>query len=181
MKYDPVNDCAKQLRQSMSEIDFELDDKFCDETDLRNSYYNMKIPQVLLRFLSVLLNFDEKNFIETASNMSEVNNEDSAKNDNVTMVTKIYSFFQQMYYLRHGCMKLTPLHVMTALSIHGICKCKYLLTSLNHLGFCIGYDEVMRIRQALASLTIESSENNVILPYHFNFDKFTFVAFDTIS
>ena len=43
-------DCAKLIKESLEEVDFDLDDKFCDGIDLETSWKNMKIPEPLLIF-----------------------------------------------------------------------------------------------------------------------------------
>lgn len=69
----------------------------------------------------------------------------------------------------------------TAIFIHSICKSAEIIKSLNRLGLCASYDEVLQHRTRLASYTVESCENNVPTPRHFDRKLFTFGAFDNFD
>ena len=47
---DPISKCAKILKQSLKETDFDLENRFYDENDLRFSWDNMKIPECFSKF-----------------------------------------------------------------------------------------------------------------------------------
>lgn len=86
-----------------------------------------------------------------------------------------------MYFIMHGGRKRTPLHVMTGLTVHAVCKSSALIKSLNRTGVSISYDEVQRCRTSLASFTVESCKSIVPLPSHFEPSKFTTAAFDNFD
>lgn len=69
---------------------------------------------------------------------------------------------------------------MNAQAIHETCRSKTLITSFNHLGLCVGYDEVLRHHCALAQLTVGQS-GDVPLPSHFSPDMYTISAFDNFD
>jgi len=43
--------CAARIRQALLDFDFDLQDKFCDSVDLKESWNDMKIPDEVLTFL----------------------------------------------------------------------------------------------------------------------------------
>ena len=49
-EHDAINDCAKILRSSLLNVDFGLQDKFCDAQDLESAWNGTKVPEDLLRF-----------------------------------------------------------------------------------------------------------------------------------
>ena len=46
-----IIECANILEESLEQIDFDLEDKFCDENDLRSAWNDMKMPNAFLLFL----------------------------------------------------------------------------------------------------------------------------------
>ena len=72
----------------------------------------------------------------------------------------------------------TPLHLMCAEVIHAICKSKTLITSLNHLGMSVSYDEILRFQNDLADLVCKTGTDDVPLPSHLNSKNFTTASFD---
>ena len=63
---DVVRQCAEMIRESLSALDFDLQDRFCDAHDLETASANIKIPTPLLNFFAALYNFDAGSF-ESAS------------------------------------------------------------------------------------------------------------------
>ena len=84
---DIVTECAKMLRQSLKETDFDLQDKFYDASDLETSWKSMNIPEPLLNFLSVLYNFDPCDFKETDE--SDGSNDESDDDSNIDEETLV--------------------------------------------------------------------------------------------
>lgn len=59
---DVLKESAKILQKSLFNVDFDLNDKFCDETNLRHSWDNMRIPQPLLIFFQSFLTLTKISF-----------------------------------------------------------------------------------------------------------------------
>lgn len=66
-----------------------------------------------------------------------------------------------IYYVIPNGRRKTPLHTLNGIAVHDACRNSLLIKSLNHLGCCISYDEVLRIRKDLATYTVQSCETNV--------------------
>lgn len=77
--------------------------------------------------------------------------------------------------------KKTLLHTMIGEAIHEKCKSKTLITSLNHLGVSVSYNEVIRHHQSLAQYALKQSPNEVLIPSHFKTDSYTIGAFDNFD
>ena len=67
---------------------------------------------------------------------------------------------------------------MNSEAIYESCKSATLITSFNHLGLCISYQELMRHQTDMATYSVESSKDTVPFPSHFNSSMFTMAAFD---
>lgn len=193
-----ITECAKSLRATILKEDFDLQDKFCDSTDLKESWSNMKIPETFVSFFAALFDISHSKFSQSLEfyDMKEgdeegVEEEEDDNEPDMSMadetedkpiprlrILKIKSLYQIMYYIVHAGKKKTPLHMMTAISVHAISKSASLVKMLNRTGLSISYDEVQRCRTALASYTVESSQGKVPIPAHFDLSKFTTIAFD---
>ena len=56
-----------------------------------------------------------------------------------------------------------------------------MVTILNHGGLSICYDDILRLRTRLALYTKYMSDNDCILPLHFNPDSFVTAALDNLD
>ena len=65
---------------------------------------------------------------------------------------KIRVLHQIIYFNVHNGTKRTPLHILNAQSIHD--KCKELITSFNHYGLAISYNELQRYHNDMASFIV---------------------------
>ena len=165
-------------------VDFDLNDRFCDAKDLEDSWENTKIPEPLLRFFGSLFNFQqEKFYVDSKQDQTDNEDEKPHANSNVSdeKRRKINSLFQIMFYMLHNGCKKTPLHIMNSEAIYDACKSATLITSFNHFGLCTSYDELMRFQNDMASYTIESCDDAVPFPSHFNRSMFTMAAFDNFD
>ena len=50
---DPIQGCAKVIRQSLIAVDFDLQDRFCDANDLKRAWNCTAIPDPLLKFFGI--------------------------------------------------------------------------------------------------------------------------------
>ena len=75
----------------------------------------------------------------------------------------------------------TPLHLLKAEMIHNTCRSKTLITSFNHYGLCVSYDELVRYHNNMASYILSTSANDIPLPSHFDTNIHTVAAFDNFD
>ena len=104
-------------------MNFDLEDRFCDSKDLEMTWKSMEIPKPLLKFFSVLFNFDmsaytnlSKNKDEGHSNISQ-DAEQSAVNDEGSLqkiCTQIQGLTQTLFYITHHGKKRAPMQIMTS-------------------------------------------------------------------
>lgn len=174
---DVIIDSAKQLKSSFRSVDFGLADQFCDEGNLKLSWENMNITDDILKFFSVLFSFD----IEQFKNYSENADTDEESENFRSKFMKIISVYQIMYYIIHGGKRKTPLHVLNGLSIHHTGRSSTLVKSFNHIGVSVGYDDVLRIKNDIASFIVENCGENIPIPSNFHKNKFTTAAFDNFD
>ena len=182
---DPLVQSAKILRDSIMEIDFGLQDKFCDKHDLEKSWENIVIPPPVLTFFAVLFNFDANHFKANIENDDAESDDD----DNIPATDKVsagkqrkmISLLQIMYYILHNGRKRTPLHLMNGQAIHDTCKSSTLIKSFNHFGMCVSYDEILRYHNDMVWLTVESGHDNVPLPSHFSTEDNTSGTLDNFD
>lgn len=71
--------------------------------------------------------------------------------------------------------------MMTAEAVYSTCKSRTLISSLNHFGLAVSYDELLRYHTDMASIINEMSEGKVPLPSHFDPTSFTIGAFDNFD
>ena len=187
---DPVRECALLLRQSLLETDFDLNDRFCDASDLEKSWNKVKIPEPLLKFFATLYNFNADAFdAPTVGQIgtTELNDEidrptlDEPEGVSECKYRQMHALFQTMYYDLYRGRKRTPIHLMNSQAIYDACKSATLITTFNHFGMCSSYDELMRHHNDMASFTIESSNETVPFPNHFESGSFTLGAFDNFD
>lgn len=111
-----IKESAKIIKQSLYQINFDLEDKFCDENNLSIAWDGMQIPSPLLTFFSELFNFNENYFEDSNEQHSDTDEDDplpppkTSKGCSKTKTLKIKSLFQMMYYVMHGGKK--KLHYM---------------------------------------------------------------------
>ena len=180
---DPIKECASIIRQSLLDINFDLQDRFCDAHDLKTSWNAVPIPDPLLKFLATLYNFDLDNF---STGQQVPDDEDDRPPDEQAGISEskcrqMHCLFQIMYHDLHRGRKRTPLHIMNSQAIYDSCKSATLITSFNRFGLCASYDELLRHQSDMASYTVESSSDTVPFPSHFDKTVFTVGAFDNFD
>ena len=94
---------------------------------------------------------------------------------------QVNSLFQIMFYTLNNEKKITPLHIINSEAIYDACKSSTLITSFNHFGLCTSYYELLRFQNDMATFTVESSEETVPFPSHFNREMFTMAAADNFD
>ena len=176
---DSVSDCADILKQSLKDVKYDLQDKFCDENDLKHSWKNINIPEPFLLFFSRLFDIDKD---DLSNNRIDFDFTDSSfKISNEVKLLRIKSLFQVMYHIRYKGTKKTPLHTLIGLFVYNVTKSKNTIMVLNRLGFSISYDDILRIRTRLAMYAKINSQNSIPLPSHFNPESYVTAAFDNFD
>ncbi len=181
---DPVKDAAKLIRKALLDSDFGLEDRFCDSHDLQYSWNNMKIPEVVLDFLTTLFNCPS-NITDSTELPEELDENDF--DSEVPLINvgpkdrKLKAVYQIIYYIVNNGRKRTPFHILLAEGLHATCKSFTLLTALSHCGLCISYNELTRIMNAIANFIVESNKGPIPLPSHFDPGIMTFAAFDNFD
>lgn len=79
-----IRDCAKLLRQSLEAVQFDLEDRFCDEKDLQLSIDNIKIPEHLTIFLAELFGCNEADFNQPESLRTDNSDDTEEKQDHTS-------------------------------------------------------------------------------------------------
>ncbi len=195
---NPIKQCAKEIRQALLNEDFGLSDKFCDANDLRQAWTSIVIPEPVKTFLITLMDFEGFDFEETTvtnDEDDEGDDEDGLDGDNgidekdeeksahgsVQKKRRILSLYQLVYFMVHSGRKRTPLHILNAEAIHHASRNSQLVTSFHRLGIAMGYDELLRYHNDLASYTVECSKDHVPLPCHFDPTKHCMGMFDNFD
>lgn len=156
-----ITQCANILKKALTKTNFDLEDQFCDETDIKSAFNNMDIPKPIALFLSKLFDCTEQD-LQKGTDVEEISQTAKA-----IRLLRIKSMYQVMYFIKQSGMKKTPLHTLISLFVYNTTKSKNIISTLNRLGLAISYDEVLRIRTRLALYTIKFSESYVPLPSHF--------------
>ena len=83
---DIMREAGLQLRKDLKEVDFGLEDSFCDSTDLKDSWERTRMPDSMLTFFSALYSIPKhKLFRSNAKEFSDMINvdveEDGDEND----------------------------------------------------------------------------------------------------
>ena len=178
---NPITECALLLRESLQKLDFGLNDKFGDVQDLRSAWTESKIPEVFIKFFSVLFNVNEDKIEECEILENEDDDELEKGKHSHRWNLKTKTLLQIMYYNIHHGTRKTPFHMMVGESIHEKCRSKTLITSLNHAGLSVSYNEVIRHHHNLAQYAVKQSPFQVPMPSHFKADSFTIGAFDNFD
>ena len=94
---------------------------------------------------------------------------------------KLLALFQILFFIVNKGRKRTPFHLMKSEAIYNTCKSKTLISSLNHFGLGVSYDEVLRYHTDMVAYISEISENKIPLPSQFDPTLFTIGAFDNFD
>ena len=192
---DAVKQVGETLNEAAKQIDYGLDNKFCDAEELRHSWENNPMPDEWLTFYSALYDIPKSLMakIEMMQISADNDDVDSDEHDDVGSVlqdeddlwavknrhSQLNCHFQMAYNHIHHSRKKTPLHTMLGQYIYGKTRSKELLTTLNRIGISNSYNEVKRLRNLMCAFTVQSSDaNGVPIPSHFSDDGWAFGAFD---
>ena len=188
------------LRESLKSVDFGLDDKFCDGSELKKSWENTHMPEPVLEFFSALFQIDKSrmltikmlDFTHNEDNDSQCDEQEEAPDENdtdkdigwamVNQHSRLNCLFQIIYFqMFHGKRK-TPLTTSFGQHQYGKSRSKEVLTAANRVGVSASYNEVRRLRKRLVQYTIsKSGEGAVPIPATFTKDSFTYGALDNLD
>lgn len=171
-----VDDCVNILLESIKGINFDLQDKFCDNTDLQSAWENVKIPNPFLRFFSRFFGCKEDEISNDKSSFV-----DDSKTHKRIKLLRIKSLFQIICYIHNQGQMKTPFHCLLGTFVYKTTKSKNTISTLNRLGLSISYDQILRTRTSLAAYTIEISKNKFPLPSHFNTSNYVTAYFDNFD
>ena len=178
MDSDALKSSGVLLRECILKQDFELNNKFCDASELEKAYKDIVIPKEVEYFFSALFDFDiKRNDVDE----DQLGDTDTDRNFRAAKLKKILSVYQIVFYILNNGRKRTPLHMLNSESIYNACRSKTLISSLNRFGLTISYDEVLRYHSDMASYTTETSQGRVPLPSTFSPAEFTIGAFDNFD
>ena len=119
-----------QLRNALSDVDFGLQDSFCDNADLRASWEKQQCPRLLLIFYPPFLIFQNRSYfaarqmiLQQSENEDDISTADASQSvdtpdvetpqlcgrDNKSILNWLFQIL--CYNLNNGVMR-TPLHMM---------------------------------------------------------------------
>ncbi len=204
---DIMKDAGRMLREALMDIDFGLQDSFCDSNDLKASWERVMMPAPLLTLLSALFKVPKyKLFQNSVSDLDDLfqtlgdenniqpaegqvlheqdNQEEQPRNEQETWVRdhksiQLHCLFQMLVYNMHSGLKPTPLHMMLGHALYARDRCKSLITVLNRIGSCASYQTIRSARSLLASYTVKCSENGETpIPSTFTREDYTMAGMD---
>ena len=162
-----IKTAAATIRQSLLDLDFGLDDKFCDAEELKEAWRKEVMPDVLLTFFSTLLNLRLRNLLQgidegSCANMDDENGSDDTDQTDMDEriesffenqhFTKIHAMFQILFYFVHRGQKKTLPAVITGHTVYDKCRSRELITALNKVGVSTSYSEVLKNRKKTGRL-----------------------------
>ena len=112
---DNIKTAAATIRQLLLDLDFGLDDKRCDDEELKEASRKKVMPDVLLTF-STLFDLRLRNLLQSIDERSCADLDDENSNDDTNQTdmdermesffenqnfTKIHAMFQMLFYFVH--------------------------------------------------------------------------------
>ena len=134
-----IKAAEEQIRKVLFSVDLGLEDKFCNAQKLRDSWSNTQLPDVLLTYLSSLVNIDQtilmkEIFEEGNSPPCDEEEDDYFENSSYhykRINLKLKGIFQILYYqVVHGRKNL-PLYFLNAYAIYEHCPTCELIAAFN--------------------------------------------------
>lgn len=185
---DIMREAGTKLREALMDVDFGLQDSFCDSNDLKASWKRTMMPAPLLTFLAVLFKVPKhKLFRSSARDLEELlqpleDEEDQPAEEQLPQQqqptqreqppqeqqenwvrdhksTQLHCLFQMLVYNIHGGVKRTPLHMMLGHALYARDRSRSILTAFNRIGSCMSYQTIRSVRSLLASYTVKCSED----------------------
>ena len=166
-------------RKSLQDVNFHLDDKFCDETDLKLSWGSFDIPEPYLMFLSKLFDVNKDDLSKKQCDYDLIDSSLTISNE--VKLLRIRSLFQIMHFIKYKGKVKTPLQTLIGSFIFNTTRSKTTVKILNRLGLSISYEEILRVRTRLATYAKLTFETSIPLASHFNTESYVTDAFDNFD
>ena len=143
---DCVKNAVQYIRKVLLNVDFCLEDKFCDAQELKDSYSNTQIPDVFLSFFATLFNINQAMLMRKSLEEDETALYDDDEEDYLVenrqhkrLNLKMKAILQILFYQVAYGHKNTPLHILNAHAIYEHCRSRELITGCNRQGGSVSY------------------------------------------
>ncbi|KAL8619946.1 hypothetical protein ACOMHN_015228 [Nucella lapillus] len=178
---DIMIEAGTKLRETLVDVDFGLQDSFCDSTDLKASWEKTMMPEPLLYFFAALFKVPKhKLFQSSETELDElIQPLESEEDEPVEQLpqqqqptheqqenwvrdhrsTQLHCLFQIILYNLHSGRKHTPLHLMLGHALYARDRSKSLMTAFNRIGASASYQTIRSARSLLASYSVKCSED----------------------
>ena len=166
---DIIKQAGEILNHAAMKVDYGLEDKVCDASELRKSWNDTHIPDEWLTFYSAvdrvpkstIARVNEIQLIPGADD-AKVNSDDEEENEGVLCgddisrkCEQIKCQFQIHYYQIHGGRKTVPLQTLVGQSEYAKTRSKEAITLHNRLGTSESYKKVKKRRDIMKQYTIK--------------------------
>ena len=116
---DNVKTAASEIRKALLDVDFGLDDKFCDDQETLGKQH---VPDTLLSFFATLFNKNKTSLLKQDRDLQIDDPLQDFADDIEDELLKIKSLFQILYYHITRGSKKTPLQLINAHAIYYVVK-----------------------------------------------------------
>ena len=187
-----LEDAGTVLKKVIRNVNFDLDNSFCDAEALKSSWPKSSMPDEWLSFYSALHRIPKPKLLKSANcvendfdefeveeNTNFPRKDDKPSPDLCNARNKAFCDLQILYNRIYQGHRKVPLCEMLSHSLYHKTRSKQILTTLNKIGITYSYFEVRRSRALKVQLNVDSSKEFGI-PFPSNFDKksWTFGALD---
>ena len=191
---DIIRQAGEILNHAAMKVDYGLEDRVCDASELRRSWNDTHIPDEWLTFYSAvdripkstIARVNEIQLIPDADD-DKANSDDEEENEEVLYgydisrkCEQIKCQFQIHYYQIHGGRKTVPLQTLVGQSEYAKNRSKESITLHNRLGTSESYKKVKKRRYIMKQYTIlkKADQYGVLLPSHFSDNGWLTAAVD---
>lgn len=137
---DYISECANIFKKSLQDVNFDLHDKFCDETDLRLAWESSNIPEAFLTFFSKLFDVDKGDLCKNKLDYDLIDT--SLPITKEVKLLRIKSLFQIIYFIKCNGIVRALLQTLTGLFVFNTTRSKNTIKILNRLGISICYEDI---------------------------------------
>ena len=133
-----------ELKSEFMKYDFALSNSYCDPRDVKISMENCTSsrPPCWMEFLKYL--FSGRIIFDS----------------NPTLMLKLDTLYQIIYFTLHSGRRPTPMHVSLAQTVHNLSRSKILIEILSTRSLCCSYSSMKKIDNQLVERTISRANNN---------------------
>ena len=133
-----------ELKSEFMKYDFALSNSYCHPQHVKISMENFKSsrPPSWMEFLKYL--FNGRNIFDS----------------NPTLMLKLDTLYQIIYFTLHNGRRPTPMHVSLAQTVHNMSRSKILIEILSTRSLCYSYSSMKKVDNQLVERTISRANNN---------------------